>query len=303
MPFTKMNGLGNEFIVIDARQTGTLPALTNKAVRGLAEGTHPDTHGFDQLLVIRPPRGNGDCFMEIRNADGGEVEACGNGTRAVAAFLHRQNSQTSKTGKTDWQIETLGGDLACRVDTQSATGDADIRVNVTLPAPKFGWQDIPVAEEISTAGAKLHKDLPLAFLVNIGNPHAVIFASRKTKWMASKYGSDLEHHALFPQRANINFGQILRDYARPTILLHTWERGTGLTMACGTGACATAIAAVELGVTLTADGVLRTEVDIMPPVNRDRNESDIITIHYVPGAPDFMMRGPCAFEFDGVTML
>lgn len=303
MPFTKMNGLGNEFIVIDARRSGSQPELTHDAVRRLAEGTHPDTHGFDQLLIIRPPRGRGDCFMEIRNADGGEVEACGNGTRAVAAFLHRQNGQTSKTAKADWQIETLGGDLACCVDTQSPTGDADIRVNVTLPAPKFSWQDIPVTQDIPTAGAKLHKDLPPAFLVNIGNPHAVIFASRKTKWMASKYGSDLEHHELFPQRANINFGQILRDYARPTILLHTWERGAGLTLACGTGACATAIAAVELGVTLTAGGDLRTEVDIMPPVNRDRNESDIITVNYLPGADSFMMRGPCAFEFDGTTVL
>ena len=172
-----------------------------------------------------------------------------------------------------------------------------------MPAPKFAWADIPVAEEVNTNGVKLHDELPPAFLVNVGNPHAVFFASKKTKWMASKYGSDLEMHPLFPQQANINFAQILRDFERATILLHTWERGAGLTKACGTGACATAIAAIELGATRLPDATLRTEVDIIPPVNGDRNESDIITIRYQPGAQTYIMRGPAEFEFDGKVSL
>ena len=173
-----------------------------------------------------------------------------------------------------------------------------------MPAPRFDWQSIPLSHDIAkTNGVSLHADLPPAFLVNVGNPHAVIFASKKTKWMASKYGAELENHALFPERANINFVQQLRNFERPTLAVHTWERGAGLTLACGTGACAVAIAAIELGVTRTQEGELLTEVDVMPPFNSDRNESDIITIRYVPGSEDFIMRGPAAFEFDGELVL
>ena len=228
--------------------------------------------------------------MDILNADGSQAESCGNGTRAVAAYIAKHKGQTNPV------IETLGGSLSCAVMPEN-------RVEVTMPAPKFAWTDIPVAEEVKTNGVKLHDDLPPAFLVNVGNPHAVFFASKKTKWMASKFGSDLEMHPLFPQQANINFAQILRDFERATILLHTWERGAGLTKACGTGACATAIAAIELGATRLPDGTLRTEVDIIPPVNRDRNESDIITIRYQPGAETYIMRGPAEFEFDGKVSL
>jgi diaminopimelate epimerase len=241
-------------------------------------------------LILRPPLSKGDCFMDILNADGSQAESCGNGTRAVAAYIAKHKGQTNPV------IETLGGSLSCAVMPEN-------RVEVTMPAPKFAWTDIPVAEEVKTNGVKLHDDLPPAFLVNVGNPHAVFFASKKTKWMASKFGSDLEMHPLFPQQANINFAQILRDFERTTILLHTWERGAGLTKACGTGACATAIAAIELGATRLPDGTLRTEVDIIPPVNRDRNESDIITIRYQPGAETYIMRGPAEFEFDGRVSL
>lgn len=286
--FSKMNGLGNDFVVIDARASRL--ALSREHVRAIADRDNPVTKGCDQIMVIQPPRQGGYCFVQIWNADGGEVEACGNGTRAVARYLAQQD----KIDKLS--VETLAGTLHCRIDAD--------RVNVTMPSPNFKWQDIPLSEDVGkTNGVPLHAELPPAFLVNVGNPHAVIFASKKTKWMASKYGAELEHHALFPQRANINFVQHLRAFERPTLALHTWERGAGLTQACGTGACAAAIAAIELGVTRSPDGDLRTEVDVMPPFNTDRNESDIITVRYVPGADNFIMRGPAEFEFNGELVI
>lgn len=286
--FSKMNGLGNDFVVIDARESGVV--LSRDVVRTICDRDNPVTQGCDQIMLISPPRRNGACFAEIWNADGGEVEACGNGTRAVALYLARKDR--IKTA----EVETLAGTLHCRVDAD--------RIEVTLPAPRFGWQDIPLHEDVGkTNGVVLHPALPPAFLVNVGNPHAVIFASRKTRWMASKYGAELENHDLFPDRANINFVQQLRTFERPTLAIHTWERGAGLTQACGTGACAAAIAAIELGVTRTKDGALRTQVDVMPPFNTDRNESDIITVTYVPGDETFVMRGPAEFEFDGELTL
>ncbi|MGC6512326.1 MAG: diaminopimelate epimerase [Parvibaculales bacterium] len=286
--FSKMHGLGNDFVVMDARACGL--ALSRDVVRAIADRDNPITKGCDQIMLITAARQGGDCFAEIWNADGGEVEACGNGTRAVALFLARQD------GVDMLDVETLGGTLHCRVDAE--------RVEVTLPAPRFDWADIPLADDVGkTNGVVLHDDLPPAFLVNVGNPHAVIFASKKTRWMASKYGAELENHALFPDRANINFVQHLRAFERPTLAIHTWERGAGLTQACGTGACAAAIAAIELGVTRSPEGDLRTEVDVMPPFNTDRNESDIITVRYVPGDDTFIMRGPAEFEFDGELVL
>ncbi len=288
LPFTKMNGLGNDFVVLDVRAQEM--SLTEAQVRNIADRDNPVTMGCDQMMIIRPARADGDCFAEIRNADGGEVEACGNGTRAVAAYLNKNN------GLASCRIETVAGALDCTTQLD--------RVNVTMPAPKFGWQDIPLAKDIGkTNGVVLHPDLPPAFLVNVGNPHAVIFAAKKTKWMASKYGSELEHHELFPNRANINFVQQYRQFERPTLGIHTWERGAGLTQACGTGACAVAIAAIELGVTRNPNGELQTEVDVMPPFNLNRNEHDIITIRYEPGANTYVMRGPVAFEFDGQLSL
>ena len=287
-----MNGLGNDFIIFDVMDNDTsLPDdIAQNVWRNIADRDNPATKGCDQILILRPANEQGDCFMDIRNADGSRAETCGNGTRAVAAYIAKHKGQNNPV------IETLGGSLSCAVMPEN-------RVEVTMPAPKFAWADIPVAREVKTNGIKLHDELPPAFLVNVGNPHAVFFASKKTKWMASKYGSDLEMHPLFPQQANINFAQILRDFERATILLHTWERGAGLTKACGTGACATAIAAIELGATRLPDATLRTEVDIIPPVNGDRNESDIITIRYQPGAHTYIMRGPAEFEFDGKVSL
>lgn len=260
-----MNGLGNDFVIIDARQEDI--TLTADEVRALAAREHPQTQGCDQLLLIHPPRGTGDFFMQIFNADGGEVEACGNGTRAVAAFLARH-------GVPEMRLDSLGGALSCR----AAAGQ---QVEVDMPLPDIG------------TALSLHTDLPDALPISVGNPHAVIFVETGTAGMAAQYGFQLEHHKAFPQGANINFASLQGDNV---LRLDTWERGVGLTKACGTGACATAIAAVTQG--LCAPG----PVTIRPPFNQDDNADDVLVITYQPNQI-LRMSGPVTFEFDAEAHL
>ena len=262
--FTRMNGLGNDFIIIDARATGL--TLAGDAVRALAARDNEVTNGCEQLLIIHPPKAHGDAFMQIFNADGSEVEACGNGARAVAAFL-------AQHGMAQAVLETLGGALAAQAQV---SGD---RADVTIAMP------LPIFEP----ALSLHKDLPDAARVNMGNPHGVIFVETGTAGLAAQYGFQLEHHKAFAQGANINFARLQGDNL---IRLDTWERGVGLTQACGTGACATAAAAVAQG--LCAPGA----VTIRPPFNKDDNPHDVIVIDYVPD-DHLAMSGPVAFEFDG----
>jgi diaminopimelate epimerase len=266
--FTKMNGLGNDFVIIDARDTGL--TLAPDAVRRLAARDNADTKGCDQLLVLHAPRQNGDVFMQIFNADGSEVEACGNGTRAVAAFMAR-------LGQDKTVIETLGGALACQSQSQTQSQGAAARAEVNMPLPQIG------------AALRLHENLPDALPVHVGNPHGVIFVEAGTAGMAAQYGFQLERHSAFPQRANINFACLQGDNL---IRLDTWERGVGLTQACGTGACATAIAAITLG--LCTPGA----VTVRPPYNQDDNDADVLVIDYQPDT-HLLMSGPVQFDFDG----
>ncbi len=266
--FSKMNGLGNDFVIIDGCDKEI--SLSGDDVRALAARDNATTKGCDQLLIIHPPRQTGDVFMQIFNADGSEVEACGNGTRAAAAYLARQD-------KTSVDIDSQGGLLIC--DTQSTEKGAYVRV--AMPLPDIGT---PIS---------LHKNLPDALPVSIGNPHAVIFVETGTAGMAAQYGFQLERHRAFPDRANINFAALIGDNM---VRLDTWERGVGLTQACGTGACATAIAAVTQG--LCASGA----VTIYPPYNQDGNAQDVLTIEYQPQQHVFM-SGPVQFDFDAEVTL
>lgn len=318
--FTKMNGLGNDFIIIDARIQQC--ALSGDRVRTLAAREHGVTGGCDQLLVIHTPRAQGDAFIQIFNADGNEVEACGNGTRAIAAYLARAGDPAT-------QLETRGGMLGCRAgDVSPNTTQTNMtQVNtaqmcpvIDMPTPKFAASDIPLTskkladERINPSACILHADLPPAFLVNVGNPHAVIFVPTGTAGMAAQYGFQLERNPLFLNGANINFASLVGDHI---IHLDTWERGVGLTKACGTGACATAIAAIETGL------CIGPHIDIRPPANTDDNVTEVITIYYrradqpagidvsqspqltVPQltVPQLTMRGPVSFEFDGELVL
>lgn len=238
VPFTKMHGLGNDFVVIDARDRPI--ALIRETVRAIA-ARHTGV-GCDQLIVMEPAAdaGTADLFMRIYNADGGEVDACGNATRCVAKLL------MAGGGCETVRIETGGGILVA----EDAPGNA---VAVDMGKPGLGWQDIPLAVEADT----LHLDLasgPLSdpAAASMGNPHCVFFVDDLGAVPMEALGPALEHHDLFPARANIGVAQILDD---ATMLLRVWERGVGLTLACGTGACAAAVSAHRRGYTGRRVGV------------------------------------------------
>jgi diaminopimelate epimerase len=239
--FIKMHGLGNDFVVLDARAT-PIP-LDDARARAIAD-RHTGV-GCDQLLVMEPPTQAGaDVFMRIRNADGDEVEACGNGTRCIAAALMRE------TGKPRVVIETVAGLL-------EATAASEARVTVDMGPARLGWREIPLARDCDT----LHVPLTLGPLAdpvatNMGNPHATFFVPDAEAVDVAGLGRELEHHAIFPARANIGVASLA---GKDRLRFRVWERGVGITIACGTGACAAGVAAARRGitgrrVTVVADG-------------------------------------------------
>ncbi len=231
VPFLKMNGLGNDFVVIDARKHGL--TMGPDAARRIG-----DRHrgvGFDQLLVIGEGKHGADAEMRIWNADGDEVESCGNGTRRVASLI------LAETGKSRMSLWTKGGLLDC-------TRESDGRVTVDMGAPKLEWKEIPLAERMDTRILDIKMgpiDAPVLFgpsAVNMGNPHCVFFVENAEAHDLKKIGPMLEYHPLFPERANITIAQVR---SKSEIRAHVWERGVGQTLACGTAACATAVAAAR----------------------------------------------------------
>jgi len=227
--FTKMHGLGNDFVVIDCRAVPR--ALTAVSARAIAD-RHTGV-GCDQLILIEPS-GAADAFMRIYNADGGEVGACGNATRCVASLLLTEGGTGSVA------IETIEGVLRA----SAATG-GDITVD--MGAPRLDWRDIPLSEEQDTLHLTLSADgLSDPVAVSMGNPHCVFFVEDAEGVALSEIGPGLETNPLFPERANIGIAQLLGNDA---LRLRVWERGAGITMACGTGACAAAVAAARREIT------------------------------------------------------
>lgn len=227
LPFIKMHGLGNDFVVLDARRHA-LP-LDRAAVRLI--GDRRLGIGFDQLITLEQSD-KADAFMRIHNSDGGEVESCGNAARCIAALLMQE------TGRETVTIDTLGGWL------QAKSGARGL-VTVDMGKPHFDWQQIPLARPMDTAAldyAFAGYDRPGA--VNVGNPHVVFFVDNAETVPLAEIGPKIEHDALFPERINAEFAQIL---ARDRIRMRVWERGAGITRACGTGACATLVAAARRG--------------------------------------------------------
>lgn len=222
IPFTKMHGLGNDFVVLDGRET-SLPTFGREAVAALADRF--TGIGCDQFIVLEPSS-DADFRMRIFNSDGGEVEACGNAARAVALF-HGSPAR----------IETLGG----LIQTQPA-GDG---ASVDMGMPRFGWSDIPLAYAMDTQPMPLGwEDLVHPTAVNVGNPHAIFFVDDCDAIDLARLGPEIELDSVFPQRVNVNVATVVD---RSAIRLRVWERGAGLTRACGTGACATAVAAIRRG--------------------------------------------------------
>jgi diaminopimelate epimerase len=230
--FLKMHGCGNDFVVFDER-AGPL-GLT--AARAAAIADRRTGVGCDQFIAIEPPPDNSgaDAFMRIRNPDGVEAGACGNATRCVAALVAHE------TGRRAHIIRTVAGDLPCEVFS-------DGRVSVDMGPARLDWPDIPLAWPMDT----LHLDLAMEPVADpaaagMGNPHATFFVADLARVPVAELGPRLEHDKLFPERANIGFAQVL---APDRIRLRVWERGAGLTRACGSGACAALVNAHRRGLT------------------------------------------------------
>jgi diaminopimelate epimerase len=229
LAFTKMHGLGNDFVVIDGRRRSV--ALSARQARALAD--RQTGVGCDQVILVEPPVDpRADAFMRIRNADGGEVGACGNATRCIAAMLMREMRRDVA------RVETAAGVLEAH-----AAGNGMIRVD--MGEVRFDWESIPLARRCDTLhlgiGAGPLQD-PVA--VNVGNPHAVFFVSDIEAVVLEEIGPLIEHHALFPEGTNVEAAQVLTPNR---VRLRVWERGVGVTRACGTGACATVAAGVRRG--------------------------------------------------------
>jgi diaminopimelate epimerase len=225
IPFVKMHGCGNDFVIIDGRWRAL--AISSAAAAALA-----DRHtgiGCDQLIVIEPCD-TAAAFMRIYNPDGSEAGACGNATRCVADLLLRESGQSAVT------IRTISGDLL-------ATGRDDGQIQVDMGPPRLDWADIPLARKMDTLRLDLPEEPAAA---SMGNPHATVFVSDLAQVDVTAIGPRLEHDTLFPQRANIGFAQVIDPQ---TIRLKVWERGAGLTLACGSGACAALVNAHRRGLT------------------------------------------------------
>ena len=240
--FVKMHGCGNDFVVFDERSAPL--GLTPARVAALAHRQRGI--GCDQLIVIEPPPvgSNADAFMRIRNPDGGEAGACGNATRCVATLLARE------TGRSHQVIRTVAGNLPSDLL-------ADARVAVDMGPARLEWTDVPLARRMDT----LHLDLALGVVADpaacsMGNPHATFFVADVAALPIELLGPALEHDALFPERANIGFAEV---QAPDRIRLRVWERSAGLTLACGSGACAALVNAHRRGLvgrraTIVVDG-------------------------------------------------
>ena len=231
LPFTKMHGLGNDFVVFDARRTPL--ALDGAGVRAIAD--RRTGVGCDQVIVVEPPRNGGtDAYLRFWNQDGGEVAACGNGTRCAARLLLDETDQTSVILETD----------AGRLTAEEAGGG---QVRVDMGPARLDWRDIPLARAADTLHVAVGTG-PLgdAVAVNMGNPHAVFFVDDVDAVPLEVLGPVLETDPLFPEHANISVAQRLAD---DRLRLRVWERGAGLTQACGTGACAAAVAGARRGLT------------------------------------------------------
>jgi diaminopimelate epimerase len=259
--FLKMHGLGNDFVIFDAREA----PLEMDAARVRALADRRTGIGCDQLIVLEPSEA-ADVRMRIWNADGGEVEACGNASRCVARLLGR-----------DGVIETAGATLRASLAEEGAS--------VTMGEPRFGWDEIPLAYPMDTERMPVAwEELREPAAVNVGNPHVVFFVEDARAVPLDRLGPQIEADPLFPARVNVNVASVEEGILR----LRVWERGVGLTQACGTGACATAVAAI------------RRRLVGSPAVVR--LPGGVLTIAWAPGE-DIVMTGGATPVFEGEVEL
>jgi len=269
-PFLKMNGLGNDFVVVEARTAPFAP--TPEDVRAIADRARGV--GCDQLVSIEPSA-RADATVRFWNADGEEVGACGNASRCVGWLL------MEATGRDEAVFETRAGLLR-------AARAGDHLVSVDMGEPGLRWDQIPLSEEMDTRGVELQVgpiDAPLLHTpgcVSMGNPHVVFFVPDAEAAPVREVGPMIEHHLLFPEGVNVGFAQIK---ARDRIRLRVWERGAGLTKACGTGACAALVAAHRRGL-----------VDRKATLELDGGE---LVIEWRESDGHVIMTGPAQVDFTG----
>lgn len=269
--FRKMNGLGNEIVMVDLRGSGRV--LTDAEARAIASnsGSH-----FDQLMVLHDPRTAGtEAFVRIYNTDGSAAGACGNGTRCIGLVVAEQ------IGRGSLKFETGGGILDVVVESADS-------ITVDMGEPRFGWADIPLAEPFQdTRKIELQIgpiDQPVLHspsVVNVGNPHAIFWVDDVAAYDLGRFGPLLENHPIFPERANISLATVT---SPSSLTLRTWERGAGLTRACGSAACAAAVSAARTGRTG------RTVAVTLP--------GGVLHIEWTAGNR-ILMRGPAEFEYEG----
>jgi len=272
-PFVKMNGIGNEIVVVDMRRAPA-PITPDDARAVAAPGGAP----YDQLMALYPPRTPGtDAYVRIFNNDGSEAGACGNGTRCIADLLFKETRKTALT------FETPAGLVNCW------QGAAPLTSTVDMGAPRFGWRDIPLAEEFrDTRAIELQIgpiDAPILHspsAVSMGNPHAIFWVDDVNAYDLGKIGPLLENHPIFPERANITLAAIR---SREHIVIRTWERGAGLTKACGSAACAAAVCAARKRLT-------GRKVTVTLP-------GGDLAIEWRERDDHVLMTGPVAYEFEG----
>jgi diaminopimelate epimerase len=271
--FVKMNGLGNEIVVVDMRAAPALIAAENaRAAAG------PGGVPFDQMMALYPPRTPGtDAYVRIYNSDGSAAGACGNGMRCIAELMFRE------TGKDSLTFETPAGLLNCW------KGDSPLVSTVDMGRPRFAWNEIPLAEEFAdTRCIELQIgpiDKPILHspsALSMGNPHAIFWVDDVNAYDLGKIGPLLENHPIFPERANISLCAVK---SKENIIVRTWERGAGLTKACGSAACAAAVAAARLRKT-------NRKVTVTLP-------GGDLQIEWRETDDHVLMTGPVAFEYEG----
>jgi diaminopimelate epimerase len=269
--FIKMNGLGNEIVVVDMRAA---PQPISPAEARAAASAVP----YDQLMAVYPARISGtDAFVRIYNNDGTEAGACGNGMRCVADILFKQSGNSTLT------VETRAGLLACR------KGEVPLISTVDMGVPRFAWDEIPLAEEFrDTRAIELqigpidHPILHSPSAVSMGNPHAVFWVDDVNAYDLAKIGPMLEHHPIFPERANISLAKVA---ARDHLIVRTWERGAGLTRACGSAACAAAVCGAR---------TKRTDRKVTVTV-----PGGDLAIEWRDRDDHVLMTGPVEYEYEG----
>ena len=277
--FAKMNGLGNKILVVDMRGRGD--KVTPDAA--VALNADPDT-AFDQIMAIHDPRADGtDAWIDILNSDGSKAQACGNGTRCVVQAL------SAETGKKIFTFQTVAGILNA-VELEDGT------ISVDMGKPVFAWDKIPLAEEFyDTSRIELQIgpiDNPVLHspsAMSMGNPHAIFWVDKDVmSFDLARFGPLLENHPMFPERANITLAQVT---SPSSITTRTWERGAGLTLACGSAACATAVSAARTG---------RTGRTVEIKVASSPNAGSL-AIEWRERDDHVIMTGPAEWEWSGMV--